>query len=341
MILESLATALPPHRFSQKDCLDILDKSKAYHQLGSRQKNLVAAILGGDSGIDSRNFVFPHPQNLFDMDATSLNKAFESEAPALGEVAIRDALESASLNPEDLDALFVCTCTGYLCPGLTSHLSQRLGMKGEAYLADLVGLGCGAAIPNLRAAQGFLAANPGSKVATLAIEICSAAFYMDQDIGVLISMSIFGDAASAAIWSDSPRPGAWKAGGFQTLHWPDQREKIRFINENGKLKNQLHRSVPQVAAKAVSELFERRSGDPDQIISHTGGRDVLDQIESALPQFSLAESRDVLREAGNCSSPSVMMALKKRLDANHSDSHLWLTGFGAGFTAHSCELSRT
>ena len=47
--------------------------------------------------------------------------------------------------PADLDALIICTCTGYLCPGVTSYVSEQLGLRTDAYLQDLVGLGCGAA----------------------------------------------------------------------------------------------------------------------------------------------------------------------------------------------------
>ena len=30
---------------------------------------------------------------------------------------------------EDIDALLVSTCTGYLCPGLTSYVGERLGLR--------------------------------------------------------------------------------------------------------------------------------------------------------------------------------------------------------------------
>ena len=98
--------------------------------------------------------------------------------------------------------------------------------------------------------------------------------------------------------------------------------------------------MPGVAADAVEKLFARRSGDPDQIIAHTGGRDVIDEIEGRLPQYRLGETREVLRRYGNLSSPSVLLALEERLAGDYNDERLWLTSFGAGFAAHSCELSR-
>ncbi|RYD18300.1 MAG: stilbene synthase, partial [Verrucomicrobiaceae bacterium] len=208
------------------------------------------------------------------------------------------------------------------------------------YLADLVGLGCGAAIPAMRAAQGFLAANPKAIVATVAVEVCSTAFFADDDPGVLISLCLFGDGAATAIWAGEGTDGDWQAGHFTTTHRPEEREKIRFVNSGGKLKNQLHRAVPGLAAGAVADLYALRQGEPDQVLAHSGGRDVVEALEGVLP-FQLTETREVLRDHGNMSSPSVLFALERRLAADHPDDRrLWLTAFGAGFAAHACELWR-
>ena len=94
-----------------------------------------------------------------------------------------DALERAGVRVNEIDALIICTCTGYLCPGLTSYVAEQLGLRPNAFLQDLVGLGCGAAIPMLRAASHVIAAQPDAVVACVAVEICSAAFYLDDDPG--------------------------------------------------------------------------------------------------------------------------------------------------------------
>ena len=212
-------------------------------------------------------------------------------------------------------------------------------MRDDVYLQDIVGLGCGAAIPMMRAAEGFLAANPGKKVATIAVEICSAALYVNEDPGVLISLCLFGDGAAAAVWSDEQSGGKWQVGEFQTVHVPEEREKIRFVNGGGKLQNKLHKSVPGLAADAVSVLWAKRSGDPSQVLAHTGGRDVIEALEEKLG-WSLEETRKVLNDYGNCSSPCVLFALEQRLKSDSRDDRYWLTSFGAGFSAHSCEMWR-
>ena len=339
MFLESIASAFPATSYTQAECLDIARSAPEVGKLKLRSKGLFLKVLSGDSGIAKRHFAVGDPGKLFGATAQELNEAFEREAPALSAEAMAKALAKAGLDAGDLDALVVATCTGYLCPGVTSHVAEKLGLRQDAFLQDLVGLGCGAAIPAMRAAEGFLAANPGSKVGVVAVEICSAAFYLDDDAGVLISLCLFGDGASASVWSDEAGSEKWKAGNFSTIHQPEEREKIRFVNGNGKLKNKLHRSVPALAAEAVDHLWQKRTKDPDQVIAHTGGRDVIEALEARLG-VELPETRDVLRDYGNCSSPCVLFALENRLEAGHADESLWLTSFGAGFAAHSCEMWR-
>jgi len=309
-------------------------------ELRPRSRDLLFKVLRGDSGIAKRHFALGDPSRLFDRSAEELNQEFEREAPRLAGEALRVALSKAGVRADELDALFVCTCTGYLCPGVSSYVAELLDLRRNIYLNDVVGLGCGAAVPLLRAAKGFLASHPEASVATVAVEICSAAFYIDNDPGVLVSLCLFGDGASAMIWKGTGEEDCYQAGNFRTLHRPEDRERIRFVNAGGKLKNKLHRSVPALAAEAVGELFESRIADPDQVIAHTGGRDVVEALEAQLDGFQLGETRDVLREYGNCSSPSVLFALEERIRKPDTDNRLWLTSFGAGFAAHSFELWR-
>ena len=341
MYLRSIATAVPPHSFTQEACWEAMQSGNLLQGLRPRSAALLEKILSnGTSGIERRNLALESIGESFDQSAESLSHSFERGAPLLASAALREVLRKSGHHASDIDALFICTCTGYLCPGVSSHVAEQAGLRHDVYLADLVGLGCGAAIPMLRAAQGFLAANPHAVVATLAVEICSAAFFANDDPGVLISLCLFGDGAAAAIWTNDGAPDAWQAGHFTTTHRPEEREKIRFVNEGGKLKNQLHRAVPGLAAKAVASLFAQRQGEPDQVLAHSGGRDVVDALESVLP-FQLSETREVLRDHGNMSSPSVLFALERRLAAGHAaDRRLWLTAFGAGFAAHACELWR-
>jgi alkylresorcinol/alkylpyrone synthase len=339
MYLLSLASATPATTLSQADCFSLIQNSDWFAACSPNARQLVEKVMLGPSGIQTRHYATDDLTRLFCSDAQQLNETFEHEAPRLSLAALEKALARAGLHATDLDAVFLCTCTGYLCPGVSSHVAELGGLRDDVYLCDLVGLGCGAAIPTMRAAHGYLAAHPQAKVAVIAVEICSAAFFVNHDPGVLISLCLFGDGASASIWTGEGTADQWQAGHFTTTHRPEHREKIRFRNDQGKLKNQLHRTVPQLAGEAVASLYARRTTDPDQVIAHSGGRDVIESLESVLP-FTLDETRHVFARCGNMSSPSVLMALEQRLAAAPSDQRYWLTAFGAGFAAHACELWR-
>lgn len=340
MYLQSLATAFPPHSFTQTACFQILRDSGAMDGLRGRSRELLQKVLTGDSGIETRRFSDPDLAKSFAYDAGELHRHFEHHAPRLASEALLKACDLASMKPAAIDALLVCTCTGYLCPGLSSYISEILDLRPNAFLQDLLGLGCGAALPLLETARGLLSANPDAVVATIAVEISSGAFYLNDEPGVLISLCLFGDGAAAAIWQGQDRGGQWRFQNFRTIHKPAHREKIRFVNAGGRLKNQLHRDVPALAADAVAELFSMRTSAPDHLIAHTGGRDVIESIERAIPSHKLNSTREVLRQYGNISSPSVLAALEHSLEKNPGSRNLWLTAFGAGFAAHCGELSR-
>lgn len=337
MYLASISHALPERSWTQLECWNAMKTSPYAGSLRRRSMEILERVFTGDSGIETRHFCTERLDQLLGRGPEQLSRDYEREAPRLGARALKSAMTKADI--ADVDALFVCTCTGYLCPGLSSHIAEAAKLSPATYLLDITGSGCGAAIPSLRAASHYLAAHPTHRVAVVAVEVCSAAFFVDDDPGVLISLCLFGDGASAAILDNQGRGRKFSA--FQSLHRPEEREKIRFVNKAGHLRNQLHRSVPTVAAEAVAQLYSSTNGHAPYVISHAGGRDVLNAIRERVPGHELAEATEVLRQCGNLSSPSVLIALEKALERNGSTpDRIWLTSFGAGFSCHSCTLDR-
>jgi len=346
MHLHGLATANPPAEFTQARCLELARSSyDALPGFNRRSRLTLSSILGGDSGVETRQFAVRDVARLFRAEADELNEEFRATAPALAVEALKPALHQAGLEARELDALVVCTCTGYLCPGVSSYVAETMDLRPDAWLQDLAGLGCGAAIPALRTVQAILAAHPEATVACVAVEVCSAAFYLDNDPGVIISACLFGDGAAATIWRSTPGPGGLRCHGFDTHHDPLSRDRIRFEQKNGKLRNLLHPSVPALAADAVGRLHRRACAKgatpPARIIAHAGGKDVVTALEKALPGHDFRATREVLRRHGNMSSPSVLFALEEALrdDAPKPGQDWWLIAFGAGFSAHACRLS--
>jgi alkylresorcinol/alkylpyrone synthase len=342
MYLHALTTAVPPETYTQMECWGIAEKSPVRSRLSRRSSLILHSILRGDHGITTRHFAVADVDRIFDLSPDELNTAFRTHAPKLAGRALTDALARAGVRHEEVDALLICTCTGYLCPGLTSYVAEQLGLRDNTFLQDLVGLGCGAAIPTLRAARQIIIAQPDAIVACVAVEICSAAFYLDDDPGVLISACLFSDGAAATIWRGAPGANALRAFDFNTVHLPADRDKLRFEQRDGKLRNLLDRSVPELAARAVARLWDERGTRPvTRVVAHPGGRDVLEALAPVLAPHALTASAETLRTNGNMSSPSVLFALQRTLEDIKPDANgdFWLVSFGAGFSAHSCRLA--
>jgi alkylresorcinol/alkylpyrone synthase len=350
MFIIGLGTAVPLQRYAQRDSWDALQNSPQFTQLKPRSRSILKKVLCGDNGIDARHLALDPLAEVFNLTPDALQARFTRHAPALATHAAQRALKDAKCQPGEIDAILISTCTGYLCPGLTSYVSEQLGLRPDVFTLDLVGQGCGAALPNLRAAEAILTAGRADKVLSVCVEVCSAAFYLDDDPGVLISACLFGDGAGAAVLANKPRPGKhrrveWKFAASELV--PAERDTLRFSHKNGMLRNILLPQVPQVAGTLAAKLFDASLAAADvkrdQIsgwILHTGGRDVLLALRDKLnlAETDVRHSAAVLREFGNISSPTVYFVLQSALNDSVPDGLWWMSSFGAGFSCHGAFL---
>ena len=349
MFFIGLGTATPPQRYVQRDWWDAVQDLPQIAQLKSRSQAILKKVLCGDNGVDARHLALDPFMEIFDRTPDALQSRFAKNAPALATEAAQRALKDAKCRPGEIDAVLISTCTGYLCPGLTSYVSEQLGLRPNVFALDLVGQGCGAALPNLRAAESILTAGRAKKILSVCVEICSAAFFLDDDPGVLISACLFGDGAGAAILADEPsgknRRVEWKFGASQLV--TAERDTLRFSHKNGMLRNILLPQVPQVAGKIAAKLFSDSLAAAkikrEQItgwILHTGGRDVILSLRDKLKlsEADVRHSAAVLREFGNISSPTVYFVLQAALNDSVPDGLWWMSAFGAGFSCHGAFL---
>lgn len=349
MFFSGLGTATPPRHYRQSECWDALRRAPQFNRLQPRSRALCRRIFGGTNGISARYLALDRLDEAFEITPDALHARFARHAPAVGVAAARQALNDSGLAIESIDALVVSTCTGYLCPGLTSYLGEQLGLRPDALLLDLVGQGCGAALPNLRTAESLLASDRCHSVLSVCVEICSAAFYLDDDPGVLISACLFGDGAAAAVLTRQLRPGR------RPVRWVDtetfqsaaDRDYLRFETRGGLLRNILAPQVPALAAKhaetVLSSLLARRGLDRAGIgtwLLHAGGREVLAALRQRLVLEPSATdlSAEILDRHGNLSSPFVLFVLDAALRRNRPGGWWWMASFGAGFSSHGALL---
>jgi len=347
MYIAGLGTAVPATRYSQEDGWEALKASSRFASLGTPARALLQRVLCGDSGVRTRHLALDSLDDAFEIDPDVLHRRFLQHAPALAAKAAAAALERAGVEASEIDGLLISTCTGYLCPGLTSYVAERLGLRSDILAIDLVGQGCGAALPNLRTGDALVGSRRCGKVLSVCVEVCSAAMYLDDDPGVLVSACLFGDGAAAAVLSAEPgeRSVEWIDG--VSLHETAERDSLRMESRNGLLRNILSRRVPQLAAQYAGSVFQSLSEkqglerkDIATWIWHAGGKPVLDRVRDRLelPEPAMRRSRELLARFGNLSSPFVLFVLEAALRERAPGGWWWMSSFGAGFSCHGALL---
>lgn len=349
MFFLGLGTATPAPRYTKAECLEAFQNSGWFGRLDARAHLIARTVLQRDNGIEARRLALDSLADVFRIDPDTLARRFLHNAPALATQAAERALAGAGLAAHDIDAVVVSTCTGYLCPGLSGYVAERVGLRADVQAFDLVGQGCAAALPNLQLGHALLQSGACEKVLSVCVEVSSAAMYLDNDPGVLISACLFGDGAGAAVLAREPgRAGRrieWKDS--TSLMAPARRDALKFEQRAGMLRNILTREVPAVAAdhaqRVLATVLQRaglHSADISAWIMHAGGRDVLIALQRRLElqPSDLRYSAAMLREYGNLSSAFVYFVLQAALQDEAPGGWWWLSSFGAGFSCHGALL---
>jgi len=344
VVLSALATANPARYATQEEICAFLE---AHFPMEPDERRLYRELLL-DGPIRGRYIAVDVDEEICSQDPDVLIARFAKHARRIAARAALAALEQAGLKPSQIEGLVVNTCTGYLCPGLSSYLLEDLGLPAFTSVLDLMGMGCGGAIPNLEAACRMIQSGAKQAVLCLSVEICSATFFLGPDPDLIVSNSIFADGASAAVLQANPNGdptgGLARFLDFESVTLPKHREQLRYTTREGRLRNVLTRNVPVIGAKAVAQavqrLLDRNAFSMDEIdhwVLHPGGTQVLRAVEKRLGLTSqtLRFSYDTFREYGNMSSPSVMFVLSKTLREARprTGDKALLISFGAGFTA--------
>jgi predicted naringenin-chalcone synthase len=266
----------------------------------------------------------------------------------LSEQAFKNALKHTDLTKNDIGAIVVNTCTGYICPGISTYLIGSLGLPSDTKVFDLVGAGCGGAVPNLQMGQSLFSIIDKPAVVCISVEICTATYQMGDDMSLLISNAIFGDGAAAVILRKGENGLSIQSSKTHIL--PEYREDVRYYYKKGQLYNKLSPALPKTTGDGVSILLKQFLNENSLSIDsidnwaiHPGGDKILNAIQEKLKlsDKKMGPSRDIHREFGNMSSPSVLFVLKRLIDQGIAPGdNCLLTAFGAGMSIHAMLLDQ-
>lgn len=320
----------------------------AGHYSGAQQG--FARRIFANAGVVSRHgAVNPAIEDVFSWSTRQRMERYLIEALPLGRVAVRRALDSAGVEPAQVGLFAVCSCTGYVTPGLDILLARDLDMAVDTQRLFIGHMGCYAAIPGLGAAADFVRAR-GRPALLLCLELPSLHVQpASRDPQQMIAHSLFSDAAAAVVL----RPAApGREGGYAVREVAARTDTATAdhmtweITDSG-FRMGLSPKVPDALAKhigpAVDELLARHGlsrADVDAWAVHPGGPRILDVVrdELGLREADVALSRAVLADHGNCSSPTILLILDLLSRGEPAPSRVIALAFGPGLTLYAALL---
>lgn len=316
----AIGTANPPNRYSQREVYDFA----ARHVEMYRNPRIEHIFMTSD--IDYRHFAFDMSTLDPNETADEMHERFAQHSVMISKEAISRCLRDAGLTAEDIDYIVAVSCTGYLCPGLSAILIKEMGMRNDLQRADLIGMGCAGAMPGLQRAFDFVNAYPDRKALLIAVEICSACYYVDESLETVVGNAICGDGAAAVLIANHGIGAGPELVQFETLIEPSFIDTVGFQFKSGKLRIVLSKDIRGaaggLAGKVIGSLLTKAGlvkKDIKHWVVHSGGRKVIDNIKDdlGLSETQLYHSRCVLKNFGNMSSPTVLFVLKETMRASN------------------------
>lgn len=345
--LLSVAHALPPHRLLQTDAADAARRIFAHRYAAFERM----ASVFTTSGIEARHTVMPLDWYLSSLGWPERNAAYLEGAQSLFVEAATRALEAAGCAASEVDTVVTISSTGVATPSLEARVAGRMGFRSDVERVPVFGLGCAGGVSGLAIASRLAAARPGSTVLLVAIEICTAAFRMDQLTPAnMVATALFGDGAAACVVrAGSGEGGRARIEGAGEHLWPDTLDIMGWKVDPTGLGVIFDRSIPPFAEQEVGQAVESilsRIGvarnSVDRFACHPGGAKVITALETTLrlAQGTLDHEREVLRRYGNMSAPTVLFVLESLMESGLPKRTV-LTALGPGFTCTCLSLVRT
>lgn len=274
---------------------------------------------------------------------------YAEHAPPLAMDASARALSAADVTGDEITHLITVSCTGFDSPGVDIALIERLDLPNTVERLHIGFMGCHGAINGLRAALALSTSDPAARVLLCAVELCSLHYRFQWDDERILGNALFADGAAAVV-AGQPTPGD---GAYcQVLEtgsclFGDSKETITWGIGNHGFEMTLSNQVPVLIrgglATWLSTWLDSQGLSLSSIRSwavHPGGPRILDAVEEGLglDASATAVSREVLKEFGNMSSPTILFILQ-RLLSREAPRPCVALGFGPGLIAEAALIN--
>lgn len=265
--------------------------------------------------------------------------AEHESALTMAEIAARQALEEAGLQPSDIGMIVVATTTPEkMFPSTACLLQQKLGIAGCPAF-DLNSTACAGFMYGLSIADQYIRTGSVKYALVIGSEVMSRIVnWSDRTTCVL-----FGDGAGAVLLGPSDKPGVLSThihadGTHKDVLWlpvsvgkPMDVESALYIQMSG---NQLFK----LAVNLLGDLFDEtltansmKKTDVDWLVPHQANIRIIQAMAKKL-NLNMDHVALTLADQGNTSSASIPLALNKAIRDGQikRGEMLMLEGFGGG-----------
>ncbi len=262
-------------------------------------------------------------------------------ASSMAEIAARQAIAAAQIDPEAIDLIIVATGTpDRIYPSTGCLLQQRLGVKN--CVAFDIQAACSGSIFALSIADQYIKSGAAKTVLVVGSEICSRIVDW-TDRGTCI---LFGDGAGAILLSAATESGILSThihsdGEYEDLLCcpnpqtasPANKHEAGYISMRG---NEVFKVAVNTLGKIVDETLDANNmqqSDIDWLVPHQANIRIIAATAKKL-KMSMDQVVVTLENQGNTSSASVLLAFNEAVrDGRIQRGQIvLLEAFGAGFT---------
>ncbi len=290
-----------------------------------RRHSVLLEALGTNNG-NGRYRLLHHPSHEGDRGPSVAQRMaeYESSSAPLALRAAETAMTQAATDREAITHLVTVSCSGFCAPGVDIHLIDQLGLRPTVERVHVGFMGCHGALNGLRAANAFAGSDPHARILLCAVELCSVHYHYGWDPEKLVANALFADGAAAIVGGRSTEPatesGAWTVRATGSCLIPNSKEAMTWrIGDNG-FEMTLSNAVPSLIESHlrpwVEDWLARQElglGDVQTWAVHPGGPRILSSVTKALDlgKEDLAVSKEILRDYGNMSSPTILFILDR------------------------------
>ncbi|MFC4230459.1 type III polyketide synthase [Parasediminibacterium paludis] len=348
----SIATAVPSYQHQQESILQFMQnmygldaegKRKLaflYHQSHIRTRYSCVA----DYGAPKADWTFIPPTEDIDFPSIDVRmQRYQAAALPLSVNAITQCIEGI-ITPQDITHLITVSCTGMSAPGLDLQVAEAMQLSPNIFRTSVNFMGCYAAIHGLKLAKMICdSTTTKANVVVVCTELCTLHFQKAFTPDNAASSLLFADGSAAVLLSNTITTDKHLTlqNFYSQIAYQGKKDMAWEISSNGFLMT-LSGYIPQLIEQDIETLLhnalQQNHLKKDNITHwcvHPGGRKIVDVIEQKLQLAAsdLQYSRQVLRDYGNMSSPTILFVLKAMMDEPiATGATIFGVAFGPGLT---------